>query len=867
MADDKNNRDGEKNSLIETLWSDDGWKDLKLGRYKLKSLLGRGAMGRVFLAMDIILQRQVALKVIPAETGDDAATEQLRLFIREAQSVAGLQHPNVVSVYDVVHHEGVVAVAMEYVAGGTLMDLVGRGKTLPVREICRIVAAAAEGLAVAHEKGMVHRDIKPANLMLTGKRECKVVDFGIVRVAGEDDSSFDGKIVGTPFYVSPEVIVGREPGPAADIYALGIILWTALAGAPPFDAKENRKLYIKHVKAPVPDIDDFCGNVPIELKQLIERCLEKNPEKRLSSCAELARRLRDIARRQEELDNSELARVSAAIGRTGGAAAAGTRVADRAEPSPAAKKKQKKMAVIVGASAAGLLVLVGIIVLAVSATGPDDGGKEPDRAGKRPSALTGRDPSPDPSNNGYYEPAEPMEFTEAGESPEPVESVESSAPPEETVPAFSPSVPVAVAGKGFIVDTLRSGAAVYADGTGDATFTKVPGQIEGWRYTRPAASGGCEPVVIPAKTGVISAALVNNTPAPPDPWQRVELDGFTSTLGTVSLYRTHCSRGEEIALPPGGRALILSPRMTVVSGDGRYRASSRGLASAFDDLDAEDDPEKSSPDGATRFTWPPARGGETEQWLEWRLGKTAALSSIGVFWYENEQAAVPCRLPAQWRVAYRAGTAWRDVAVNEDSAGETEPDRCNVVRFREVRTDAVRVYAKLARGAAAGVLRLRKNLPVIPDDPWRHPAFGGNTWAVSSGDAEASLDRLNNPGLPRRSAQEEGAFSWAGRAGTTESIARVFDMKVRVDATRVYWFDDTVTCRTPASWKLFYRADGEWKEVDLAPGAACGVEKDWYNTVEFSPVLTDGLKIEAVPGEGFSAGLLRWHVRAVLDKK
>lgn len=866
MSDEKNNRDGEKHPLIETLWSDAGWKDLKLGRYKLKSLLGKGAMGRVFLAMDIILQRQVALKVIPAETGDAAATEQLRLFIREAQSVAGLQHPNVVSVYDVVHHEGVVAVAMEYVAGGTLMDLVGRGKTLPVRETCRIVAEAAEGLAVAHEKGMVHRDIKPANLMLTGKRECKVVDFGIVRVAGEDDSTFDGKIVGTPFYVSPEVIVGREPGPATDVYALGIILWTALAGAPPFDAEENRRLYIKHVKAPVPDIDDFCENVPVELKQLIERCLVKDPEKRLSSCAELARRLRDIARRQAELENSELARVSAAIGRTGGAAG-GTRVADRVEPPPATGKKQKKMAVIVAASAAGLLVLVGIIVLAVSATGPDDGGKKPDRPGRTPSALTGRDPSPDPSNNGYYEPAEPIEFTGTGESAGPAAPDEPSVPPEEAVPAFSPSVPVAVSGKGFTVDTLRSGAAIYAGGTGDATFTTVPGEIDGWRFTRPAASGDYEPVAVARKTGVVYAALVGVTRDPGAPWQRVELDGFTADTGPVSLFRRDCRAGAEVSPPAAGRPLFLSPQLIVFSPDMRYRASSRGLGSSFDDLDAEDDPAESSPDGAQPFTWPPSPGGKTEQWLEWRLGETAALSSVGVFWYADPGAAVPCRLPAAWRVRYRAGTAWRDVAVNGDSAGETEPGRCNVVRFRRVRTDAVRIYAKLARGAAAGILRLRKNLPVIPDDPWRHPAFGGNTWAVSSGDADPSLRRLNNPGLPRRSAQEAGAFTWAGRAGTTESIARVFDTKVRVDATRVYWFDDTVTCRTPASWKLFYRADGDWKAVDLAPGGTCGVDKDWYNTVAFSPVVTDGLKIEVDLKEGFSAGLLRWHVRAAVEKR
>jgi len=309
--------EGSEETLVSRLWSKDNWQGVKLGRYKIESVLGVGGMGRVFLAKDVVLQRNVAVKVIRESFEESNVTEELQMFLREAQAVARLEHPNVVCVYDVVHEEGVVAVAMEYVPGGTLQDLLTKEKKLEIPEACRLVAEAAEGLANAHENGMIHRDIKPANLMLTEKKQCKVVDFGTIHVEEQEGlKMLEGKIVGTPYFTPPEVIRGDPPIPQSDIYSLGIVLWWSIAGRPPYTGKTRKELFLKHLNYPMPEITKVRVGIPRPLTDLISSCLEKDPSKRIGSMAELAKKLREIQEDVLSQANSDIAKISAALGDT-----------------------------------------------------------------------------------------------------------------------------------------------------------------------------------------------------------------------------------------------------------------------------------------------------------------------------------------------------------------------------------------------------------------------------------------------------------------------------------------------------------------------------------------------------------------------
>ncbi len=403
MADNAPDSDTGAEALSSRLWSDDGWQGIKIGRYQLDALLGDGAMGRVFLATDTILQRQVALKVIPERIDEAAASGHLTQFLREAQVVARLEHPNIVCVYDIVHQEGVVAVAMEYVQGGTLAERISAKGTLAPAEACRIVAEAAEGLGAAHREGIIHRDIKPANLILTEKLECKVVDFGATHVAkAEEVEMMKRKIVGTPYFAAPEVIRGHPPQPESDIYSLGIVLWWALTGGPPFRGTTRKEVYRKHLDEPLPDMAAACPGISPAIERVIERCLEKDPAGRIPSCAELAALLRSAS--GETAANPEIARITAAVaGDDRQAKKATTRktvspARQKQAPPPAKNRKRLVSAGII----AGVVLLLGAVILAMILSG---NGKDSDAQQGTPGLgddIIVEDTGPEE----YYEPVE-----------------------------------------------------------------------------------------------------------------------------------------------------------------------------------------------------------------------------------------------------------------------------------------------------------------------------------------------------------------------------------------------------------------------------------------------------------------------------
>jgi eukaryotic-like serine/threonine-protein kinase len=251
------------------------------GRYRLVELLGRGGMSAVWRAHDEVLGRSVAVKVMGARHAADP-TRRARLRA-EAQAVACLSHPYITGVHDygespTVSGERVPYLVMELVRGPTLAQRLKAG-SLPARAAMRICAQVAIALAAAHARGLVHRDVKPGNVILTPAGP-KVVDFGIAAAAGErGEPGSNGEIWGTPAYVAPERLAGGRVSPAADVYALGLVLYRALAGSVPWPAATAVELLYAHQyeePAPLPPI----AGVPAEVRALCHRCLAKDPRRR-----------------------------------------------------------------------------------------------------------------------------------------------------------------------------------------------------------------------------------------------------------------------------------------------------------------------------------------------------------------------------------------------------------------------------------------------------------------------------------------------------------------------------------------------------------------------------------------------------------
>ncbi|QLE73343.1 serine/threonine protein kinase [Streptomyces rectiverticillatus] len=251
-------------------------------RYRLEELLGRGGMGEVWQAQDEVLGRQVAVKLLLGDDGDESAASRFRL---EAQTAARLNHPQVVAVYDFGSWDGRFYLVMELVRGPSLaQELSSRGPLAP-RRVARIAAQSAAGLAAAHRQGVVHRDIKPGNLMLDADDTLKIGDFGIARFVDETSAALTrvGQIVGTSTYLAPERALGKVAGPASDVYALGCVIYQLVAGQPPFWADSPTALLYLHVDTPPVPPRQHRADLPPAFEAYLLRMLAKKPEDRPSA--------------------------------------------------------------------------------------------------------------------------------------------------------------------------------------------------------------------------------------------------------------------------------------------------------------------------------------------------------------------------------------------------------------------------------------------------------------------------------------------------------------------------------------------------------------------------------------------------------
>ncbi|MCL4837118.1 MAG: serine/threonine protein kinase [Thermoanaerobaculia bacterium] len=344
----------------------------KLGRYEILEELGKGAMGVVYLAKDPLIGRLVALKTFRAGfSARDQELEQFRSrFMREAQSAGILSHPNIVTIHDIVDEaeSGVCFIAMEYVRGSNLKLLLQQPEPLPFEFVVSIVSQVADALDYAHSRGVIHRDVKPANILITADNKVKITDFGIARL-GSSNLTVEGQLLGTPNYMSPEQIQGREVDHRADIFSLGVVLYEMLTRRKPFQGENLTVVTHRIVHEPFTPPGDQLRGLPAGLGEVLARALEKEPARRYPAASALAADLQRLLRApvpaavEDEDDTAATQEVPLLDGDA-------TRLAPGRGPAMArALAGGRSHPVLLGAGFAGLLAVAALALVLATAGG------------------------------------------------------------------------------------------------------------------------------------------------------------------------------------------------------------------------------------------------------------------------------------------------------------------------------------------------------------------------------------------------------------------------------------------------------------------------------------------------------------------
>src|SRR5436853_494245 len=273
-----------------------GVEPAQLGRYVIQSEIGRGAMGVVYKALDTVLERPVAVKTVNITLEREYADKYEKRFYQEAKSAGILNHPNIVTIHDVGKAGDVVFMAMEYIEGVELKTLIGEGRPLRLPQAVSIAAQVAEGLAFAHQRGVVHRDIKPANIMVVANGPVKITDFGIARMRGTGDLTQTGMLLGSPKYMSPEQVIGKRADHRSDIFSLGVILYEMPCRSAPFNGENVTALMYQIVNFVPPAPSTLNRAVPQLADYIIAKMLAKPLEERYQDATEVARDLHECER-------------------------------------------------------------------------------------------------------------------------------------------------------------------------------------------------------------------------------------------------------------------------------------------------------------------------------------------------------------------------------------------------------------------------------------------------------------------------------------------------------------------------------------------------------------------------------------------
>ncbi|MFQ3660890.1 MAG: serine/threonine-protein kinase, partial [Chloroflexaceae bacterium] len=264
----------------------------RLGRYYIKELLGRGGMAAVYRAVDTVLQRDVALKILHPHFSDDPAV--VERFKREAVTAASLAHPHIVAVYDVGEHEGMVFIAMQLLSGRTLHDRLQETGTLTLEALLEVLEPVAEALDYAHARGVIHRDVKPGNIFLSDAAEgpgVLLTDFGIAKQLAAPGLTTTGALIGTPEYMAPEQIAGGPVGPPSDVYALGMLAYRALTGRRAFEGSVQEVL-LGHLYGQIVPPSRLNPALSPDLDAVIVRATARDPAERYQSAGAFVRDLR-----------------------------------------------------------------------------------------------------------------------------------------------------------------------------------------------------------------------------------------------------------------------------------------------------------------------------------------------------------------------------------------------------------------------------------------------------------------------------------------------------------------------------------------------------------------------------------------------
>jgi eukaryotic-like serine/threonine-protein kinase len=252
---------------------------MKIGRYEILDEVGQGAMGTVYRARDPLIERTVAIKTVPIAKLQQEGPDAESRFLREAQSAGRLSHPNIVTIYDVGEAEGFAYIAMEFLSGMTLRDVMNVGP-MPLDLILDTTTQMAEALAFAHEHGVIHRDIKPANVIVTGQRgRIKLTDFGIAHLTN-GGHTLAGQMLGSPRYMSPEQAMGREVDGRSDIFSLGAVLYEMLTGQYAFDGDSLPTIVYRVINEEPASADSLRSPLPAGLVSVLTSMLHKNPDAR-----------------------------------------------------------------------------------------------------------------------------------------------------------------------------------------------------------------------------------------------------------------------------------------------------------------------------------------------------------------------------------------------------------------------------------------------------------------------------------------------------------------------------------------------------------------------------------------------------------
>jgi eukaryotic-like serine/threonine-protein kinase len=400
----------------------DGQRRLS-GRYELREIIGRGGMGTVYRATDLVLDRTVAVKVLPAALAEEDSRHIVR-FQREARAAASLAHPSVVAIYDSGEDEDTRFIVMECVAGRSLSEVLRADAPLPPARAARIGAGVADALAAAHAAGIVHRDVKPGNVMLQADDAVKVLDFGLARSLGGSALTQTAAVLGTAHYMAPEQALGHPADERSDIYSLGCLLYALLTGRPPFTGEAAAAILHQHVNSDPPPPSTLNPGVSKELEETVMQMLAKSPAARPRTATQVRDRLTALA---------AAPRAAAALPPTAVAARTG-----RMQPTAATRvlgagprgRRRRRVAAAAGLAAAAMLI-AAIIALA-SGRGPHHapGARTATTAGKGTLAAT------------------------AGQKPAPVRTQTSAASAATTAAQSAPSPPLSVAAAAAALGSL-----------------------------------------------------------------------------------------------------------------------------------------------------------------------------------------------------------------------------------------------------------------------------------------------------------------------------------------------------------------------------------------------------------------------------